>query len=137
MNYYFEAWRKYAVIDGRARRKEYWTFRLLNILIYFCFIAELLINQNNNPILAMLMLVFVFAMLIPTIAITIRRLHDTGRSGWWYFIDCVPLIGSLWLFVLTLLDSQPGTNKYGPNPKETAKPETAPVQPERNTNPTV
>lgn len=57
------------------------------------------------------------AILLPTWAVTVRRLHDVGKSGWWIFISLIPLIGGIWLFILTLTDSQPGDNQYGPNPK--------------------
>lgn len=58
-----------------------------------------------------------FAILIPAIAVSIRRLHDTGRSGWWFLICFIPLIGTIVLFVFMVLDSEPGENQYGPNPK--------------------
>lgn len=58
------------------------------------------------------------AMLVPSLAVAVRRLHDVGKSGWWIFINLVPLIGSIWFLILMLQDSQPGENQYGPNPKE-------------------
>lgn len=65
---------------------------------------------------------FCLAVLIPSIAVGVRRLHDTGRTGWWLLIGFIPLIGAIVLIVFFVLDSQPGTNAYGPNPKETAAP---------------
>jgi uncharacterized membrane protein YhaH (DUF805 family) len=59
------------------------------------------------------------AVLVPSLAVMIRRLHDIGKSGWWFFISFIPLIGSIWLLVLLVTDSQPGENQYGPNPKGT------------------
>ena len=63
---------------------------------------------------------YMLAVLLPTLAVEIRRLHDIGKSGWWIFISLVPLAGSIWLIVLLATDGQPGENQYGPNPKETA-----------------
>jgi uncharacterized membrane protein YhaH (DUF805 family) len=64
-----------------------------------------------------LMFTYAFVVFVPSIAVTIRRLHDIGKSGWWYCIAFVPFIGGLILLVLTLLDSEPDRNEYGPNPK--------------------
>ncbi|MFN3568205.1 MAG: DUF805 domain-containing protein [Caldimicrobium sp.] len=61
---------------------------------------------------------YMFATLLPYLAVTVRRLHDVGKSGWWILISLVPFIGLIWLLVLLCTDSQPGENKYGPNPKE-------------------
>ena len=57
------------------------------------------------------------AVLIPSIAVTVRRLHDTGRTGWWILIGLIPVIGGIVLLIFMLLDSEPGENQYGPNPK--------------------
>ena len=70
------------------------------------------------PIFTILFVLFVFALIVPTYAVTARRLHDTGRSGLWILINFIPYIGGICLFVLTCLDSEPGTNKWGDNPKE-------------------
>lgn len=66
--------------------------------------------------------IYSLAVLIPAIAVGVRRLHDTGRSGWWMLIALVPFIGSIVLIVFFVLDSDPGTNQYGPNPKLLAPP---------------
>ena len=68
-------------------------------------------------ILVYLFPLYVLAMIIPSLSVSIRRLHDTGHSGWWYFIIIIPLIGPVWLFVLLVTDSKPEENKWGPNPK--------------------
>lgn len=114
MNYYFEVLKKYAVFGGRARRKEYWMFVLFN------FIISLVINLVAAfvEILFFLYYLYMLAILIPGIAVTVRRLHDTNRSGWWWFISVVPVIGAIILIVFLAQDSQPGENQYGPNPKE-------------------
>ena len=69
-------------------------------------------------VLSFIYYIYVGAILIPSIAVAVRRLHDTNRSGWWYFISIIPIIGTIILIVFLVQDSQPGENKYGPNPKE-------------------
>jgi uncharacterized membrane protein YhaH (DUF805 family) len=114
MHYYFEVLKKYAVFSGRARRKEYWMFILFNIIISF--IIGLLIAFVEA--LFFLPYLYTLAILIPSIAVMVRRLHDTNRSGWWWFIAFIPIIGTIILIVFLAQDSQPGENQYGPNPKE-------------------
>jgi len=117
MNWYLEVLKKYAVFGGRARRKEYWMFFLFNIII--AFVLGFVEGLAGGPgIVGML---YSLAVLIPGIAVSVRRLHDTGRSGWWLLIGLVPLIGAIVLLVFMVQDSNPGENQYGANPKtETA-----------------
>ena len=123
MNWYLDAWKNYANFKGRARRKAYWMFVLFNLiaLVILSLIegALGLSSQNGYGILTGL---YTLAMILPLIALAVRRLHDTGRSGWWLLIGLVPLIGPIVLIVFYVTDSQPGTNQYGPNPKESAPP---------------
>ena len=112
MNYYFDVLKKYAVFEGRARRKEYWMYVLFDIIAMV--ILAIIGTVINFPYLAS---IYGLAVLLPSLAVAIRRLQDTGRSGWWIFITLVPAIGSIWLIVLLATDSQPGQNQYGPNPK--------------------
>ena len=113
MNWYLEVLKKYAEFSGRARRKEYWFFFLFNLIIGFGIgIIEAILHIG-----AILGAIYGLAMLIPGIAVTVRRLHDTGRSGWWILISLIPVIGTIILLVFMVLDSQPGDNEYGPNPK--------------------
>jgi uncharacterized membrane protein YhaH (DUF805 family) len=123
MNWYLDAWKNYANFQGRARRKAYWMFVLFNLiaLVVLRFIegAVGLSGQNGYGILTGL---YSLAIILPLIALAVRRLHDTGRSGWWILIGLVPLIGPIVLIVFYVTDSQPGTNQYGPNPKESAPP---------------
>jgi uncharacterized membrane protein YhaH (DUF805 family) len=116
MHWYLSVLGKYAVFEGRARREEYWMFFLFNIIISFLvgFIDVLL---GGEGVIATLYLVGV---LLPTLAVTVRRLHDTGRSGWWLLISLIPLIGGIVLLVFYVQDSEKGRNSFGPNPKETA-----------------
>jgi len=111
--------KKYATFEGRARRKEYWYY----VLFYFLAIVALAIvdgvtgTLDEEAGIGLLSGLFVLATFIPTIAVLVRRLHDTDRSGWWVLINVIPVIGSLVLLVFAVLDSQPGTNRFGPNPK--------------------
>ena len=120
MNWYLKVIRNYANFNGRARRKEYWIFALLNFV--FSIIAMLLDGalglEKFSPDVSPLYSLFWAATLVPTLAVTVRRLHDTGRSGWYFFVALIPIIGGLWLFVMTVMDGDPYDNAYGPNPKE-------------------
>ena len=123
MTLMFQPLRKYADFNGRARRAEYWLFALLMILISipFSIIAEIVeATGEMDPATAGLFLVFGLAMvglLIPSLAVTVRRLHDSNRSGWWALIGLIPLIGGLVLFVFAILDGTPGLNRFGADPK--------------------
>ena len=120
MNWYLEVLKKYAVFSGRARRKEYWFFVLFNIIIalaltFIDFSTGLYDVESEVGLLSGL---YSLAVLVPSIAVTIRRLHDTDRTGWWFLIAFVPIIGVIVLLVFTVFDSMPGDNQYGPNPKD-------------------
>lgn len=116
MFWYLEVLRKYWEFNGRARRKEYWWFQLINLVIVF-FIALLDVAAGmGSRSLGLLLLVYSLATLVPSLAVSVRRLHDTGRSGWWWLISLVPF-GALVLLIFCVLDSDPGPNEYGPNPK--------------------
>jgi uncharacterized membrane protein YhaH (DUF805 family) len=119
MNWYFDALKKYAVFSGRARRKEYWFYQLFNTLIVIALIVvdSMTGTMSKSAHMGFLSLLFILATILPSLGVLIRRLHDTNRSGWWFFIGLVPLVGPIVLLVFTLLDSQPVTNQYGPNPK--------------------
>lgn len=119
MNWYLQALKQYTVFTGRARRKEYWMFVLFNIIISAALsIVDYFTGTYNSAYsCGLLSGIYALAVLIPGIAVTMRRLHDTGRSGWWILIALVPIIGGIWLLVLMVLDSQPGENQYGPYPK--------------------
>lgn len=113
MNWYLEVLKKYAVFEGRARRKEYWMFFLFNFIIVFALgIIEELIGGPG-----LISTLYLLAVLIPSIAVGVRRLHDIGRSGWWLLIGVIPLIGGIVLLVFFVKDSSAGPNQYGANPK--------------------
>jgi len=123
MNWYFQVLKKYAVFDGRARRKEYWYFVLFNAIIGFVLsLIEGLAGIAPEIDYSVLSLIYSLAVLLPGIGVSIRRLHDTGRSGWWLFIGLIPFIGAIIIFIFTVTDSQEGTNQYGPSPKITDSP---------------
>jgi len=120
MNWYLQVLKKYAEFSGRARRKEYWMFTLFNII--FLIIAIILDNILGTAIedsgYGLFYFLYVLAVLIPGLAVSVRRLHDVGKSGWMILISLIPIIGAIWLLVLMVTDSNPGENQYGPNPKE-------------------
>ena len=118
MNWYLEALRKYAVFTGRSRRKEYWFFLLFTVLVTFllAFVDGMLGLFDPENGVGLLSGIYSIGVVIPSIAVGIRRLHDTGRSGWWLLIGLIPVIGTLVILVFTILASQPGDNEYGPNP---------------------
>jgi uncharacterized membrane protein YhaH (DUF805 family) len=120
MNWYLEVLKKYAVFNGRARRKEYWMFFLFNIIISIVLgIIDGMTGTSSVPgALGLLGGLYLLALLIPGIAVAVRRLHDTGRSGWWLLISFVPLIGAIVLIVFLVQDGAPGENQYGKNPKQ-------------------
>ena len=113
VNWYLEVLKKYAVFSGRARRKEYWMFLLFNIIIGLV-LGGIAWLAGGPDVLGS---IYGLVVLIPGIAVSVRRLHDTDRSGWWLLIGLIPLIGAIVLLVFMAQDSQPGANQYGPNPK--------------------
>ena len=117
MSWYFKVLQKYAVFEGRAHRTEYWMFTLINFIIAII----LVVLSGNTGTTAdrgpsTLIVIYYLAILLPTLGVTIRRLHDTDRSGWWILIGFVPIIGGIWLLVLMILSGTPGDNRFGPEP---------------------
>lgn len=120
MNWYLKCWKQYADFSGRARRKEYWIFSLINyIIIFFLYILQIVMIESTLwLIFPIIFFLYAVAVFLPGLAVNIRRLHDIGKSGWWYLIYLIPIIGAIWLTVLMCLDSEPGENQWGENPKE-------------------
>jgi uncharacterized membrane protein YhaH (DUF805 family) len=119
MNWYLDVLKKYMVFDGRATRSEYWYFVLFNIIISMVlggidFITGTLDMETGVGLLSGLYSLFI---LLPMLAVSIRRLHDTGRSGWWFFIQIIPIIGTIAYLIFMVQDSQFDSNQYGVNPK--------------------
>lgn len=121
MNWYIEVLKKYATFDGRASRSEYWYFFLFNALIELVLVAIMYGIPIFAGIISFLLSVYSIVIFLPSLAVGVRRLHDIGKSGWWYLIIFIPLIGAVILLVFAVLDSQPGSNTYGPNPKKESK----------------
>jgi uncharacterized membrane protein YhaH (DUF805 family) len=131
MDWYLMVWRRYAEFNGRSRRKEYWMFTLFNSLIIFvlAFLGFFSITPNENGkgaggILFVPLILYALAVFIPGLAVSVRRLHDSGKSGWllllFMVLGLIPIIGfiaNIAQIVLMCLDSDPGVNQYGPSPK--------------------
>ena len=113
MNWYLEVLKKYAVFEGRARRKEYWMFFLFNCIFAFVMMgAGMVLEIGPIPYF-----IYLLAVLLPSFAVFVRRLHDIGKSGMWFFVGLIPIIGSILLIVYMVTDSEVGDNQYGPYPK--------------------
>ncbi|GAA1119836.1 MULTISPECIES: DUF805 domain-containing protein [Kitasatospora] len=112
MDWYLAVLKNYAGFGGRARRKEYWMFALVNFAIYV--VLAIVGSLLDTSLLTAL---YGLAVLVPSLAVTVRRLHDTGRPGLWILIGLVPLIGAIVLIVFAATEGQPEANSYGPNPK--------------------
>ena len=139
MNEYLNVIRNnYANFSGRARRREYWMFSLVNAVVVLV-LAGLMavgglnlftgIDPNNPPAVSPLGWLFFaaytiygLAVFVPSLAVTVRRLHDAGQSGWMYLLVLIPLIGAIVMLVFAIMDSKPGANKWGPNPKGVGAP---------------
>ncbi len=134
MGWFVDALKKYAVFHGRARRKEYWYFELFATIIglifpiLFSVYSMIMIGtydgtydpeQAEGPFRVFAVLYWL-GILIPSIAVAVRRLHDTDRSGGWIFIILIPIVGPIILLVFLAQDSTPGNNRFGPNPKGVA-----------------
>ena len=137
MNHYLTVLKKYAVFSGRATRSEFWFFVLFNIIISFVlgFIDGMIGGPGTKESIGILGSIYSLAVLLPSIGVTVRRLHDTNRSGWWILIGLLPIIGGIVLIIFAAMDST-ADNKYGPNPKgmrtatATAAPTPAPAAPQ-------
>jgi uncharacterized membrane protein YhaH (DUF805 family) len=117
MSWFLAALKKYAVFSGRARRKEYWLFFLFAYIVY-AVVGGIAAATHASALFALFGIIYL-AFLLPAWGVAVRRLHDTGRSGWWLLFGIVPLAGPITLLVFFCSDSQAGANQYGPNPKET------------------
>jgi uncharacterized membrane protein YhaH (DUF805 family) len=118
MSGYLEVLKKYAVFDGRAGRKEYWYFNVFSFFIIIVLsVIDMMTGTFNVTVgLGLLGGLYTLAVLIPGIAVSVRRLHDTDRSGLWLLINAIPIIGMLVFLVFTAQNSTPGDNQYGSNP---------------------
>lgn len=129
MKWFIKAFRQYADFSGRASRQEFWMFVLFNLLLAmaWAFVAGLLTGLFGGSFDQKSRLMFMYKLIaiyyavttVPAMAVGVRRLHDTGRSGWWMLIGLVPLVGGIWLIVLMCSDDNPGDNRYGSPPDGT------------------
>ena len=118
MQWYLMAFRKYAQIAGRSRRAEYWMFVLVNALVSIGLLfATGSFRDEPSALGSIVYLGYTLATIVPGFTVTVRRLHDTGRSGWWFLIGLVPLVGAIVLLVFLVQDGQPDDNEFGANPK--------------------
>lgn len=125
--------RKYADFNGRARRSEYWLFFLFLFIVQI--LARLLswfvggdlerapFGSPASAIIALAYIGFCLYILVPALAVSFRRLHDTGRTAWWLLLGLIPIVGQIVLLIFTVLDGTPGDNRFGPDPKATPAPE--------------
>ncbi len=124
MNWFLQALQRYAEFGGRSRRSEFWYFILFSTIIslILSFLDEAIgFTFDDTGFFGALSSIYSLAILIPSIAVGVRRLHDTGRTGWWYLLLLVPFIGIIVLIIFWVQDGEPGTNKWGRNPKESGE----------------
>lgn len=126
MNWYLEVIKNnYANFNGRARRKEYWMFTLINTIIiaalYFIVFSSIDYNTGEmsgiGSVVSVLVIIYALAVFVPSIAVCVRRLHDTDKSGWFFLLNFIPF-GGLVVFVFMCLDGTLGNNRFGSNPKD-------------------
>ena len=117
-------WSNYSTFKGRSRRSEYWWIQLFLVLTNLAVAAIdlALMNGDIDRFIAnggggIVGLVWILVTIVPALAVLVRRLHDTGKSGWWVLIGFVPVAGTIVLFVFSVLDSDAGKNRYGESPK--------------------
>jgi len=124
VKWYLMVWKRYVEFSGRSRRKELWMFVLWNTIVAIVLSVGGLVTATKGSSLSIaifaLYIIYALAVLVPSLAVEVRRLHDIGKSGWWLLIALVPLVGAILLFVWWVSDSQAGDNQYGANPKTAA-----------------
>ncbi|MGR1222092.1 DUF805 domain-containing protein [Aeromonas veronii] len=114
MNWYISVLKQYVVFSGRARRTEYWMFVLCNVIVMLLLgMVDKLIGGDNELISS----IYSLAVLLPSLAVAARRLHDTDRSAWWLLLGLIPIIGTLVLIYFMVCNGQQGPNRFGDDPK--------------------
>lgn len=117
MNEFLYVLKNYAVFKGRARRREYWMFELFYFLFgVAAFVIDYVLGFTKDGS-GVISSIYSLAMLVPSLAVGVRRLHDVNKSGWFTLIVFVPLVGVIWLLVLDCTEGTDGPNQYGPDPK--------------------
>lgn len=127
MRWYLEAFRKYAVFNGRAHRTAFWMFTLVHVIVTVALaVTDVLIGTAEDELgYGVLGTIYGLAALVPSLAVGARRLHDMGRSGWWQLIVLIPLVGLILLIVWWATESDAGSNDWGPEPGR--EPEASPA----------
>lgn len=115
MNWYLSVLKNYTGFSGRARRKEYWMFILINMIISAILNVIQAVIGMETPYIT---LIYSLGVLLPSIAVAIRRLHDTDRSGWWLLINLIPIIGAIVIIVFLCQNGTSGNNRFGNDPKQ-------------------
>jgi uncharacterized membrane protein YhaH (DUF805 family) len=121
MSWYIGVLKKYATFEGRARRKEYWMFQLFNALAIFALYVVsggLAFALDMPAVTAVLPVLYTLGVIVPSIAVAVRRFHDQDKSGVWYLLALIPSVGGIILIVFMCLEGTPGPNQYGPSPKD-------------------
>ena len=118
MEWYLKVINSYFDFNGRSRRMEYWMFVLINSIIsVFCILLDSMLGTVWSIGYGPIFIGYGLAVFVPGLAVAIRRLHDIGKSGWYYLLFIIPIIGPIWLIILFVTEGEQGDNKYGPNPK--------------------
>ena len=118
MDWYLKVLKNYVGFEGRARRKEYWMFTLFNIIVSIVLaIVDGIGGFMTESGIGMLGLLYTLAVLLPSIAVGVRRLHDIDKSGWWLLLVFIPLIGAIVLLVFAVMEGTRGSNRFGEDPK--------------------
>lgn len=119
MNWYITVLKKYAEFNGRSRRSEFWYFTLFSTIISWVLMGlDYTVFGDGISSIGIISTIYSLVVLVPSLAVWVRRLHDTGRSGWNLLWGFLPLIGIILLIVWAATDGEPGSNEYGQNPKE-------------------
>ena len=114
MNWYLSVLKNYVGFSGRARRMEYWMFALVNAIIFL--VLAILATATRSFFFWVLLFLYDLGVLLPALAVTWRRIQDTGRNGLWILLGLIPFVGGIILLVLTILPGTQGPNEFGPDP---------------------
>ena len=119
MNWYTKVLKDYATFSGRARRTEFWMFTLINAVVIIVLGGLYAAFQGGSlgTLFLVLYIAYGLAVLLPSLGVAIRRLHDTNRSGWWWLLGVIPVVGPIVLIVFYATEGTRGENQYGPDPK--------------------
>lgn len=120
MNWYLKVLKQYADFNGRARRQEYWMFVLFNIIfiVVLAFLSGMIGSATGaEDLMSIPLVIYYVGIIIPSLAVAVRRLHDQNKSGWYYLVSLIPFVGGIWLLVLMCTEGDSGPNQYGPDPK--------------------